>query len=160
MITRSVSIVALSLAICAGVAGVARCRATVHALMRIRPAPVYAVDTVMPGRPNEDSLWAAATRAVAANPFRPDRAAPIEHLSPNINVVPAGLADAHAPLALRGLSGGPPWSAIISGLPNASAEVLLRVGDTVAGFSIERIKRDTVVLRSAGRLFTLTLPAR
>jgi hypothetical protein len=57
---------------------------------------------------------------------------------------------------LQGVLGGPPWSAIVAGLPSMPSPVVLRPGDTVAGFIVGRMTRDTVVLRGAGRTYFIT----
>jgi hypothetical protein len=60
-------------------------------------------------------------------------------------------------LELRGVVGGPPWIAVIAGLPGVNGAASLRVGDSVAGYSVTNISRDSVKLRRASTRFTLGL---
>lgn len=60
-------------------------------------------------------------------------------------------------LVLKGITGGPPWMAIFAGVPNRSDNVVARVGDTLAGLRVTRVRRDGVVLRGRDTLLTLTL---
>jgi hypothetical protein len=105
---------------------------------------------------SSDSIDEAAALAVDYNLFRSDRT------SVDTNVAAVGSAPQRPPAAppatimVRGILGGPPWTVVLQGVPGAPNPVVLRVGDTIAGFFLVRVKRDTVVVRGAGS--TLTLP--
>lgn len=60
-------------------------------------------------------------------------------------------------LTLKGILGGPPWQAIFSGVPNHGGNVVARVGDTLTGLRVVRVRRDAVILRGRDTLLTLTL---
>jgi hypothetical protein len=49
-------------------------------------------------------------------------------------------------LALAGITGGPPWTALIEGVPGHEAGVLLRQGESAGGITATRIGRDSVHL--------------
>jgi len=42
-----------------------------------------------------------------------------------------------------GLVGGPPWNAVIQGIPGREAGVVLSVGDSVNGIRLDKIHVDT-----------------
>lgn len=106
--------------------------------------------------PSHDSLLAAA--AAAGNPFEPPMSVPPNTGAPSLPAISQGPSVAPA-LTLLGIV-GPPWSAVVAGFPNVSGAVVLRVGDTVAGFSIVRVRRDTLVLRNGGSTLALAFVSR
>lgn len=61
-------------------------------------------------------------------------------------------------LTLRGVVGGPPWSAIVAGVPGRQEAVLMHLDDTLAGLRVATIRRDTVVLRAKDTTWILSLP--
>lgn len=60
-------------------------------------------------------------------------------------------------LALRGVVGGPPWQAVLAGVPNRNGNVVVREGDTLAGLRVVRTRRESVVLQGRDTVLTLTL---
>ena len=98
-------------------------------------------------------LQAAAASVIKGRAFH---SAPAPRpFAPATPVVPRPVLAPPPKPELKGIVGGPPWSAVITGLPNTQGAVVLRPGDTVAGHSIVRIKRDTVVLRGKSTTWTL-----
>jgi hypothetical protein len=69
---------------------------------------------------------------------------------------PAPPATPFQSLTLKGILGGPPWQAIFAGVPNRGDNVVARVGDTLAGLRVTRIRHDGVVLKGRDTLLTLT----
>lgn len=59
-------------------------------------------------------------------------------------------------LALVGILGGPPWFAVIEGIPGRETGVLLRTGEDAAGIRLLRIKGDTAFLRGLDTTWVLT----
>lgn len=49
-------------------------------------------------------------------------------------------------LALAGVVGGPPWAALLDGVPGHDASVVVHQGDSIAGFHIRRIAPNAVVI--------------
>jgi hypothetical protein len=49
-------------------------------------------------------------------------------------------------LTLAGIVGGPPWQALVEGIPGRPAGVLLRAGDKVEGIRLEALRGDTALL--------------
>jgi hypothetical protein len=93
------------------------------------------------------------------DPFRVDhRPAAVAFGEPAPSVTPA--APAPSPLrtlALRGVVGGPPWQAVLAGVPNRNGNVVVREGDTLAGLRVVRTRRGSVVLQGRDTVLTLTL---
>jgi hypothetical protein len=102
-----------------------------------------------PGRLRE-----AADSVASSDPFRLDRhpsAPPVEQ--------PAIVASAPPPLHLElsGVIGGPPWRAIVSGIPGREVGVVVRAGDTLGGIRIRNIRRDTVIIQAGESTMKFTL---
>jgi hypothetical protein len=47
-------------------------------------------------------------------------------------------------LTVSGILGGPPWDALLDGIPGTTTGVLVREGDTLSGLRIRRVTRDSV----------------
>jgi hypothetical protein len=97
----------------------------------------------------------AADSVSSSNPFRLDRhpSTPTPD-APTVAVPPAAPTLA---LELSGVIGGPPWRAIVSGIPGRDAGVVVRAGDTLGGMRIRSIRRDTVVIQAGDSTMTLIL---
>jgi hypothetical protein len=105
-----------------------------------------------------DSLAAAAKFTAQHNPFRLERKPATVAYSPELEgVVPVAVRPVRPMLALRGIVGGPPWSAIVDGIPGRDASILLRQGDTIAGIVVRSIRKDTVVLKGTDTTWRLTV---
>jgi hypothetical protein len=155
--------VMLERALWAGVAA-----AALVVVLRVRAVPAVSAAPVSPTaqmgafsvRPSAsaDTLAAAAAFTIQHNPFRLERQPASVAYSPELEgVVPVAVRPARPALALRGIVGGPPWSAIIDGIPGRSAGTLLRLGDTAAGLLVRSIRKDTVVLKGADTTWRLTV---
>lgn len=106
------------------------------------------------GEPAE-SLGARVGRVISNNPFRLSRAP---------SRTPFG-TEPHPPIAprfelpqlsLRGLV-GPPWRAVLDGMPGIEAGRLVSPGDTIQGVRVISIRSDAVVLRNSDTSWTLHL---
>jgi hypothetical protein len=60
-------------------------------------------------------------------------------------------------LTLRGLVGGPPWDAILEGLPGHEGSYVVRAGDSVGGLRIRSVRRDGVTIRGMDTTWLLKL---
>lgn len=104
---------------------------------------------------------ALANDIVQRDPFRPERRqAPLPY-SPVADGMPAPPPPPPAPpkpaLVLRGTIGGPKWEALLEGIPGRGGSTLVRQGDTLAGLTLRRVSRDTVVVRGMDTTWTLTV---
>jgi hypothetical protein len=117
------------------------------------PAPrrAAALDTIQGKR---------VTTIVAGNPFRTNRSpAPVPFTldvgaakSPAV----AAPAAARAVLTLRGIV-GPPWSALIEGMPGTAAATVVKAGDRFGDLRVEAIRHDTVIVRGADTTWRLVV---
>ena len=102
-------------------------------------------------------LLDAADSITATDPFRLDRhpARPGDGRSPVGSPSPE-LAPVLR-LQLSGVSGGPPWRAIMSGIPGRDGGVVVNTGDTLGGIKVRTIRRDTVIVQTKDSAITFTL---
>ena len=63
-------------------------------------------------------------------------------------------------LTLRAVAGGPPWQALIEGLPGQPRAVIVRSGNTFEQVTIRAIARDSVVVHSADSTWSLRFAGR
>jgi len=61
------------------------------------------------------------------------------------------------PLVLAGIVGGPPWSAVIEGVPGRDGPVVVHRGDTLAGLRIRDVRRDRAIVSSPDTTWVLTI---
>lgn len=129
------------------------------------PAPAVqehpaAIGSPSPVGPDTVALALSAARLRSRDPFR------LERKPADVRYNPWGTIAASAPapapsrpaLALVGLVGGPPWNALLEGVPGRETGMLLQLGDSAAGIRFVALRGDTVVL--AGFDTTWSLAAR
>jgi hypothetical protein len=145
-----------------GLLGVARSVWTIgQAPVHEHGASAIGVPVLAPAsqRPTSDSLIDAVAAMTAENLFRPDRSA-VEEGVMSTNQPQSTMPVPTTPrpnLLLRGILGGPPWDAIIDGVPGREGAVVLRAGQTVNGLAVRSVGRDTVIIRGADTTWTLFL---
>jgi hypothetical protein len=90
------------------------------------------------------------TREPSPLPFRPfgDRVAQSQPVPPS---PPKPM------LLLRGIVGGPPWEALIEGLPGKNGTVVVRSGEKLGDLVIRTIKKDTVVVQGMDTTWRLVM---
>lgn len=122
-------------------------------------APTVPPASAEPHQLNPDSLARATAFLVANDPFRLSHQPATVAYSPALEgVAPPPVARPPRPnLVLRGIVGGPPWSAIVDGVPGRDGSTLLRRGDSVASYVIRAVGRDTVTLKGADTTWQLTV---
>jgi hypothetical protein len=141
--------------------------ATITAVLGWRSA-VPIVPAVGPGRlepPPAQLVWpadslAAEARAVAAgDPFRLDRRpADVPYRTESTGApAPPPPKPARPPLALAGIVGGPPWVALLAGVPGRAGNVVVHRGDVLGDLTIRAVGKDTVIVHGADTTWTLTL---
>jgi hypothetical protein len=106
---------------------------------------------------NPRELLEAADSVASTDPFRLDRHPSQPALSPPTIASPSTNASEQLRMALTGISGGPPWRAIISGISGHEAGAVMKAGDTLGGIKVRTIRRDTVILQTRDSTLTLTL---
>lgn len=122
------------------------------AALRVPPLPAVRMF-------DRDTLDSAATRTAEHDLFRLDR----RPTSVAFSTAPMGPAVPQPPMgpaihiALQGTIGGPPWQAILSGIPGHDGTAVVHSGDTLGGITIRRVSRDSVVVRVKDSTWTVTL---
>jgi hypothetical protein len=108
-------------------------------------------------RPDSDALEEALGVIFEANVFRPDRKAVdiTEVASPGVPQPPP--KPPKPTLLLRGLLGGPPWDAIVEGVPGHEGAMVLRAGQTTDGLTLKAIRHDTVFIKGLDTTWKLIL---
>lgn len=106
-----------------------------------------------------DTLDKAAERVIARDPFRLDR----HPASVAFSTTPSGAPGPIMPpqpavrLVLHGTIGGPPWKAILSGIPGHDGTTLMSTGDTLGGVLVRRVARDSVLVRVKDSTWAVTM---
>ncbi|MBY0492073.1 MAG: hypothetical protein K2R93_19685 [Gemmatimonadaceae bacterium] len=80
--------------------------------------------------------------------------APVETASPAPEAA-APTPDSPRSLTLRGVLGGPPWLAIVAGIPGRTESRVVAEGDTVGGGRVLSVRANEVRIRRADRVDTL-----
>jgi hypothetical protein len=108
-----------------------------------------------------DALEEAVGEITEGHLFRPERAMAEEgeasSTSPTLTLMPSSPPQRRPRLVLRGVLGGPPWDAVIEGIPGREGAVVMRAGQTLAGVTVRAVHRDTVLARGFDTTWTLTL---
>jgi len=98
-----------------------------------------------------DSIAQAVAYVVANDPFRLSR-----HPA-TVAYSPAPVRPPRPNLVLRGIVGGPPWGAILEGIPGRDGNVLVRRGDSLGTLVVRAVGRDTVIIKGVDTTWRLTV---
>lgn len=114
------------------------------------PVPVPPAAPRQPAGMTNAMLERAREDVIRRNPFRINRSPGAVRIGDNATgaVAPArqfSVVPARPALVIRAIVGGPPWSAVVDGLPNGTPVTVVREGDAFADLRIGTITRDTVV---------------
>ena len=75
-----------------------------------------------------------------------------------VAAVPTPFHDPRPTMTLRAIAGGPPWHALIDGVPGHPQPTLVQPGTVLQRLVVRRVTRDTVVIRDPDTTWVLTLP--
>lgn len=142
------------------VALVAGVRASQARFEPAAPAPVVWMLPREADRPAPDSLLAAADRVAKSDPFRLDRRpADAPFGSPTAAGAPSPPESnaARPNPSLSGIIGGPPWVALLDGVPGHDGSVLLRGGDTLGGLEVRAVTATTATISGFDTTWKLAL---
>lgn len=105
------------------------------------------------------ALRAAAETTVANDPFRLSNEPPDIDASAQGNKIklPAPSRAPRPILVLKAITGGPPWQAIVAGIPGQPGDALITPGSSYGALTVQSITRDTVVIRAADTTWNLSL---
>jgi hypothetical protein len=94
------------------------------------------------------------------DPFRLERhASPIAY-KPELEGVappPPPQRPPHPTLTVSGILGGPPWDALLEGVPGHDGSMLVHPGDVIGTLKIRSVSRDTVVVTGDDTTWHLAL---
>jgi hypothetical protein len=117
----------------------------------IEQSPVY---------PPPNALDSAVKSTTRSNPFRLER----RPSSVAYGTEPEGASTAPPPpkppkpkLALAGIVGGPPWIALVDGIPGRNGSVLVHAGDTLAGLRVRSLGPKGVTITGLDTTWKLKL---
>ena len=110
----------------------------------------------------DDSLGEAAANAAANDPFRlVNRPSDVRYDARTEGGIgtPAQLVPppVRPMFVLKAIVGGPPWSAVIDGLPGQQPGTIVRTGSTFDKLTVRSVGRDTVVIQAPDTAWKLTL---
>jgi hypothetical protein len=128
------------------------------------PAVRSAAESPAPAAPNlvpRAALAAAGDAVRQGNPFRLDRAPAPVGFAADPMAIPEEPAVAppppeRPPLAVSGIV-GPPWAAVLEGVPGRDAGLLVRGGDAVGELRVRSVTRDLVVVQGPDTTWRLTV---
>ena len=143
--TRARAEIALwSVALLCGVTAVAAARAPHPRQLAAQGAPKFRVQRTASTMRDID---VASISLVDADPFRAARhPSPVEYRAELVGAPPPPPRQAKPALSLTGIIGGPPWSAVLDGVPGRQGSTVVQQGDTLGGLKVRSLKRDTVVI--------------
>lgn len=103
-----------------------------------------------------EALFEVADGMAERNPFRPLQAGAGETRLASTGSYLPPLPPRPEPV-LQGVVGGPPWQAIVAGIPGREGGVVVVPGDTVGGMKVRSVGRESAVLVAKDTTYSLTL---
>jgi hypothetical protein len=160
MKTITIASALMALSLCAGVTARIRWRQleTSGVPARVGVAPLRASGLTV----SDDSLAAAEEAIVANDPFRLSNSPPAVRYDPAADgAVIGGLLSQPRPLlVLKAIVGGPPWQAVIDGIPGQPPGTLAQTGSKFDRLVVRAVTRDSVIVQGADTSWVLSFRAR
>jgi hypothetical protein len=130
-----------------------------------RPHPIAAPAVIWPiersaAYPTPRALDSATKAIVASDPFRLERRPSSVAYGSQPEGAPVAPPQPKPPkpgLALAGVVGGPPWVALLDGVPGKSGSVLVHAGDTLAGLRVRSLGPNGITITGFDTTWKLTL---
>jgi hypothetical protein len=110
-----------------------------------------------PGRLTSDSLVALAALIESGDPFRLDRHPAAVAYRADLDGGAPQPAPLRPALVLKGVLGGPPWEAILEGLPGREGSVLVTAGQRFGPLRVQSVRPDTVIVKGTDTTWVLTV---
>lgn len=147
---RAIDSAMLMLGVAAGAAGIHGSFRGADAAVSSVPAARGSVSGhVVAGPLTADSVAALLEVVVQRDPFRASRAPSRVELLDGEAPPPTSEVSVRPILRLVGIVGGPPWSALLEGIPGRDGTTLVAANDTTGGLLISAV--DSVQVRVVGR---------
>jgi hypothetical protein len=112
---------------------------------------------------SDDSLSGAEDAIVGNDPFRLSNSPPAVRYDPAADAAPAGALitpQLRPSLVLKAIVGGPPWQAVIDGIPGHPSGTLARAGSKFDRLTVRVVTRDSVVVQGMDTSWVLSFRAR
>ncbi|HEX6053626.1 MAG TPA: hypothetical protein VFZ21_30360 [Gemmatimonadaceae bacterium] len=121
-------------------------------------APLMPAVSAVHPTATERELVAAAGLIVERDPFRlVRRPSPIPFTAEgDVANQPRPVIQRPA-LVLGGIIGGPPWTAILEGVPGRTIPIVVQRGDTLAGLRVREVAKNHAVVAGMDTVWRLTL---
>ena len=108
--------------------------------------------------PADEVIQRAGARVAEADPFRAARHPSPVAYHPDVEGAPPPPPRPPRPvLLLTGIIGGPPWQAVLEGVPGQEGSVVARRGDVFGPLVVRAVKRDTVIVTGMDTAWKLTV---
>jgi len=108
--------------------------------------------------PTIEAIGSAGTRVVDVDPFRAARhPSPVAYRPDLEGAPPPPPRPPHPVLLLTGIIGGPPWQAVLEGVPGQEGSIVARRGDVFGSLVVRAVKRDTVIVTGMDTTWKLTV---
>jgi hypothetical protein len=111
----------------------------------------------------DDALAGVEEAIVTNDPFRLSNSPSAVRYDPAEGVTPSGVAMSPQPrptLVLKAIVGGPPWQAIIDGIPGQPSGTLAQTGSKFDRLTVRSITRDSVIVVGTDTAWVLSFRAR
>lgn len=127
---------------------------------RVGIAPLRALTVPI----SADSLAGAEDAIVTNDPFRLSNSPPTVRYEPAsdgaMTGILTGTPQLRPTLVLKAIVGGPPWQAVIDGIPGQPPGTVARVGSRFDRFTVRVVTRDSVIVQGADTSWVLSFRAR
>jgi len=125
------------------------------------PSANLTIPVVHPGQPARDdtTLESLCTELVASDPFRLGRTPSLARYGSGAavsTVVSQAVREPRPAMTLKAIAGGPPWQALIDGVPGHANALLVQPGTVLDRFRIGAITRTAVVVRGPDTTWVLS----
>ena len=123
--------------------------------------PAWGAALPLRSLPDSDSVSTLIARVTEADPFRlarhPSAVAYRSGVDPNAPAPPPPPVPPKPPLAVAGIVGGPPWAALLDGVPGHDGSVLVHPGDTLGQLTVGAVRPGQVVITGLDTTWRLSL---
>jgi len=131
-------------------------------------AHALSIPSVRKGQADSLGAWMDETEDLltSSDPFRLSHSQPSVAYDPATDGAPGagalgGIAPMYRPaMTLKGIVGGPPWQAMIDGLPGQPPGTVVRTGGTYDRLTIRSVTRDSVIVKGPDTTWVLSFRRR